>query len=147
MRYTFLKVCRPQLPNEPVSFCAPSYVGMGHISILTPTPSTPSKQSIAKILWTSRRVLGGDVRISEAEIFNTKIDVGFVSLPCDCLAGSPAELPDCRRCSGGSPAAPKGQSGSSEGAVRQLRQGELGGSTGSSALGVQSLSPPCRGSI
>ena len=68
---------------------------------------------------------------SEAGIFDTKIDVLFVSLPCDCLAGSPAELSDCRRSSGASPAVKVGelrrQSGSSgrgsSAAARQLSSG------------------------
>ena len=57
----FLKVPRLQLPNERVCFGAPSYVGRGHIWILPPTSPSPSNQSIAKIMWTSRRALGGDV--------------------------------------------------------------------------------------
>ena len=61
VRYAFLKAPRLQLPNKQVSFGAPSYVGRGHIWILPPTSPSPSNQSIAKILWTSGRALGGDV--------------------------------------------------------------------------------------
>ena len=53
VRYAFLKVSRLQLPNERVSFGAPSNVGRGHSWILLPTSPLPSNQSIAKILLTS----------------------------------------------------------------------------------------------
>ena len=63
VRYAFLKVPRLQLPNERVSFGAPSYVVRGHTWILPPTSPLPSNQSIATILWTSgRAALAGGTR-------------------------------------------------------------------------------------
>ena len=62
------------LPNERVSFGA---------RILLPTSPRPSNQSIAMILWTSRRALGGDVRAFQKQGYATELP--------------PPELPYCRR--------------------------------------------------
>ena len=87
----------PAYSYEWVSFGAPSYVGGGHIWILPPTSPSPSNQHrydfVDKRMSAEQRCL----RISEAQRFHAKIDVLFVSLPFDWLAGSPAELLYCRR--------------------------------------------------
>jgi hypothetical protein len=66
VRYAFLKLPRLQLPNERVSFGAPSYVGWGHSGILNPTSPLPSNQSIAKIVWNADEQLrrGGTRKLS-----------------------------------------------------------------------------------
>ena len=95
VRYAFLKVPRLHLPNERVSFGAPSYVGRGHIWIFPPTSPLPSNQSIAKILWTSGE------QLRRGELGNGSAPgVQSLSLP-DCLP--PPQLPDCRRSFGSSP--------------------------------------------
>jgi hypothetical protein len=91
VRHAFLRVLRLQLPNERVSFGAPFYVGRGHSWILPPTSPLPSNQSIAKILWTSRRAApaGGTRR----QPGSSAPGVQSLSLP-DCRrAPPPPELP------------------------------------------------------
>jgi hypothetical protein len=141
--YAFLEVPRLQLPNERVSFGTPSYVGRGHIWILPPTSRPPSNQSIANILWNSRRALGGDVRAFKKQGYSIQKWMSNLSV-CHVTAWQGVRR-NCRTAAealaavrqlwrgrfGGSPAAPVGgtwrQSGSSSRgssvAVRQLSSG------------------------
>ena len=62
----------PTVTKRVSQFGAPSYVGRGHIWILPPTFPPPSKQSMAKILWTSRWALGGGVHAFQKQGYSIR---------------------------------------------------------------------------
>ena len=123
-------------------FSAYSYIGT-YICILLPNSPSPSNQSIDMILWTSGRALGGDVFVH----FRSRENIPYKHR-CDCLAGSPAELPelpplellDCRRSS------TAGAAGLQE-LWRRSGRSAPGVRWGSFGAVQQLFSPPCRDSI
>ena len=68
------------------------------ISESTSTSPSPSNQTIATILWTSGRALGGDVRAfqKQGDSIQKKIHRSVCHVTAS-LAGSPSELPYSRR--------------------------------------------------